>query len=513
MELDKTTKLASQFWPIFSKKIIILIISSQLVLFITVFTVLITLNVIKPDSLFVWIFGILTLAVNIIILIIISKYSTNPTKKMLAAIIHISGEEPELPLLNLNTNNDEKSGLHDAIETIYKLASTSPCNNMQMKSSIEKPNDIITQALNSTTCGFIAMDENRKIIYTNKSAPISINKDGDKILDLIFNNNDTIDDWLDKCANNSVNNEKIWTRIPNKMPNIEGRRFFDCIASYNKGASPEVVLSLIDRTNNYSVDEENLDFMSFAAHELRGPITVIRGYLDVLNDELVDVLKDDQNELFHRLIISANRLSGYINNILNTAKYDRRHLKVQLREGTVAAVYDTIIDDMSLRAKIQNRLLDVSIPDDLPTIAVDTTSMSEVFSNLIDNALKYSNEGGIIKVTAKANSSFVEVDFTDNGIGMPESVISNLFQKFYRSHRSRETVAGTGIGLYICKAIVESHGGTISVHSEEGKGSTFTVSIPIYATVATKLKASNNSNIGIISEGRGWIKNHTMYRG
>jgi two-component system phosphate regulon sensor histidine kinase PhoR/two-component system sensor histidine kinase VicK len=95
---------------------------------------------------------------------------------------------------------------------------------------------------------------------------------------------------------------------------------------------------------------------------------------------------------------------------------------------------------------------------------------------------------------------------------MPESVVGNLFQKFYRSHRSRETVAGTGIGLYITKAIVESNGGKISVRSEDGKGSTFTVSLPIYSTVADKLKAGDNSNEGLISEGNGWIKNHSMYR-
>lgn len=96
---------------------------------------------------------------------------------------------------------------------------------------------------------------------------------------------------------------------------------------------------------------------------------------------------------------------------------------------------------------------------------------------------------------------------------MPGSVVSNLFQKFYRSHRSRETVAGTGIGLYISKAIVESHGGTVSVRSEEGRGSTFIVTLPTYASIADQLKTGDNSNEGFIKQGQGWIKNHTMYRG
>jgi len=310
-----------------------------------------------------------------------------------------------------------------------------------------------------------------------------------------------------------VHAEKTWPRIPNKLPNEEDRRFFDVIASYNKGAESEMVLTLIDRTHLYEIGEEELDFIAFAAHELRGPITVIRGYIDVLGDELSEKLENDQKELFRRLAVSANRLSGYINNILNTSRYDRRHLRMHLAETTMAAVYDTIRDDMALRSSSQNRMLTVTIPDGLPTIAADTASLGEVFGNLIDNAIKYSNEGGAINVTASSKGDFVELAVQDYGIGMPSSVVSNLFQKFYRSHRSRETVAGTGIGLYISKAIVESHGGNVSVRSEDGHGSTFIVTLPTYKTVADKLKAGNNGNETLINNDGSWIKNHNMYRG
>ena len=133
---------------------------------------------------------------------------------------------------------------------------------------------------------------------------------------------------------------------------------------------------------------------------------------------------------------------------------------------------------------------------------------------MIDNALKYSNEGGVVNVTAHVEDGFVITSVEDHGIGMPGNVVSNLFHKFYRSHRSRETVSGTGIGLYISKAIVESHGGKISVRSAEGEGSTFSFSLPIYSTVADKLLASDNSNEGLINRADGsWIKNHAMYRG
>ena len=176
-------------------------------------------------------------------------------------------------------------------------------------------------------------------------------------------------------------------------------------------------------------------------------------------------------------------------------------------------MYASIADDMQMRASTQHRLLNISIPDNLPTVAADKNSIGEVIGNLIDNAIKYSFEGGVVNVTAEQKGDFVEVSVSDNGIGMPANVLKNLFHKFYRSHRSRESVAGTGIGLYICKAFVESHGGIITARSQENEGSTFSFTLPIYATVKDKLLEDGQLNRQLIRQGSGWIKNHSMYRG
>jgi signal transduction histidine kinase len=519
MEVDKIPKQASQFWPMFFKQKLTIIIIIQFLVSIALGIVLIQTGAFKIDSIIFWVIISSFLAINILTSFLIFVNTTRPTRDLIAAVIHISGQKSTLTAPNPNTDKNNHTGFRDALQIIYELSGMKDKQGLEPVAATEISKksasqlDILTEALDILPCGFIALNDKREIIYTNKLAPFHIDSDGVKSIDLVFNEGNTLDAWLDDCEEQSVRAEHTWTRISNFLPNQEGRRFFDVIASYQRGNTAETSLIFVDRTSTYAEDEENLDFVSFAAHELRGPITVIKGYLDVLNDELSDTLQNDQQELFHRLIVSANRLSSYIDNILNTSKYDRRHLKMSLSEDTVAGIYETIKDDMALRAIAQNRLLSVNITENLPTIVADRSSMSEVFSNLIDNAIKYSNEGGAVNVTTRVNGNYVDLIVQDHGIGMPDNVVRNLFQKFYRSHRSRETVPGTGIGLYVSKAIVESHGGIIGVQSENGKGSIFTVSIPIYSTVADKLRASHNSNEGLISEGRGWIKNHSMFRG
>ena len=522
MAVTKQQKFAKDFWPHFHKIVATVITFTQIITIAITAAILYMYGFLETHpTAFIGILATQSI-LGIVASIVIYYVLTQPIKDMLAAIIHVSGEPTAMTPPNPNARQFEKSGFKDVLQTIYELASNkedqqaitaASVGTPDLASTVKPASGFLEAALNETSCGFVVMNHERTITFSNNAAPININAEGTSSLSLLFNGQETLDAWLDECDKNAVHAERTWARVPNKLPEEEGLRFFDVIASYDKGAESEVVLTLIDRTAVYAVGEQELDFIAFAAHELRGPITVIRGYLDVLEDELKDVLKDDQHELFRRLTVSANRLSGYINNILNTSRYDRRHLKMHLTETTVAEIYDSIRDDMNLRASAQNRLLAINIPTDLPKIAGDPASLSEVFGNLIDNAIKYSNEGGSINITASLKGDLVEMAIEDHGIGMPSSVIGNLFQKFYRSHRSRETVAGTGIGLYISKAIVESHGGTIAVRSEDGRGSVFTVSLPTFQSVADKLKAGNNSNEGLIEQGSGWIKNHSMYRG
>ena len=502
------------FWPSYQRRMAMIVILMQIIVTIVVGLSLIMAGFNPATLEFVaTMVAVLAMTIGANLLLVFSIVAL-PLKDLTAALTHVSGEPNQVRPPNPNARQYERDGFKPLLQLVYQLATVDTLP--QASYSPGNNSELVDAALAHSKASVIILDQNSKVVYASKNAPVRNGRDNQKELTLIFEDEIDLNFWLKDSVKRLVRSEQTWLRVADKVLGEPDRRIYDISANYEKGNAAEVVLVLFDRTELYQPEDEQLDFISFAAHELRGPITVIRGYLDVLGDEMADENSNpaELQALLGRLTVSANRLSGYINNILNASRFDRRHMKVNLSEQRIVDIYDSVRDDMDLRASTQNRLLSVDISPDLPTIAADLSSLSEVFSNLVDNAIKYSNEGGAVEVKAEAERDMVKVTVSDHGIGMPASVVGNLFHKFYRSHRSRETVAGTGIGLYICKAIVESHGGNIEVRSEEGKGSVFSFSIPTYSSVAKNLKKHHNSNEGIIRSGSdGWIKNHAKFRG
>lgn len=466
-----------------------------------------------------WALICIALAVGLSVNIIALGVIIEPVRAITSALSYVAGEQAHVTPPNPNAKRYAQDGTKPMLDLIYTLTyehdSDTDRTRVPDAQGISDKGTLLEDALANTSSSLVVLNASHDITYASQHAPVRTDPKGKRTLDLTFDSGDvTLEYWLKDCAKNKLGGEKLWTRIHTNPDSASEPRIFDIAASYSRDSEAEVVLVIQDRTDQYEPDEKDLDFIAFAAHELRGPITVIRGYLDVFDDELDGKLTAEQKTLLGRLVVSANRLSTYVNNILNVSRYDKKHYRVELTEQRLHEIYDSIAHDMEMRAGTLGRLLTVDIPHDLPTVAADANSITEVFSNLIDNAIKYSNEGGIIKVNAKPAGDSIEISVTDNGIGMPDGVVHNLFHKFYRSHRSREQVAGSGIGLYISKAIVESHGGNISVNSSENKGSTFTFSIPIYASVEQKLKEGDNgNNEKVIKTKSNWITNHNMYRG
>lgn len=449
---------------------------------------------ITASSPYFWMLILTFLAISSVFMSYILTEITNPQKQLIQAISRISSGDATITSI-IELEKHQASGFSE----VLKLLSG---NQSKTKNSSKISTSELPEIINQADVGVIIFDKNNQVKWKNQSAPILGN--------LSFKNQKSLQEWLEKSCRNKLRSSHSWQRIPAR--NLDGSdKIYDIQAFFSQANSGESVVFFIDKTKKYAVDEEDLNFIAFAAHELRGPITIIRGYLDILNTELANQLSLEQKELFSRLIVSSNRLSSYINNILNVSKFDNNRMKFNLDETSVDSLVDSVKDDLILRATAQNRLLKINLPKNLPNIAADNSSASEVIINLVDNAIKYSHEGGVIILSAKQDGDFIDISVQDNGIGIPPIALENLFKKFYRSHRSRETVAGTGIGLYISRAIIEGHGGKITVKSREGEGSTFTISLPIFEKVKHKLE-ENDSNF-IRQPGGGWIRNHGKVRG
>lgn len=327
--------------------------------------------------------------------------------------------------------------------------------------------------------------------------------------------------WLSTLKTKDGQEYKMWPGVViNKegssivtLTGIQQTTACTLVAHYNQHDKDgnDLALIFLDSTDEYNEQDKQMEFIALAAHELRAPITILRGLIDILTDELDEETKKAQETLLTRLSVSARQLSGYVDNILSVSKIDRESFELQQTETDWTQVIEIVSADLIVRAKAHQRNVVFNVPSKLPTVAVDPSMVSHVITNLVDNAIKYSNPNGQITVTSRSKDGYVETTVHDTGIGIPSSLVGNLFTKFYRSHRSKESVGGTGLGLYLCKAIVEAHGGSIWVKSTEGAGSTFGFTVPEYSTVASKIKSDNNK-FGILRSSHGWIKNHNMYR-
>jgi signal transduction histidine kinase len=333
-------------------------------------------------------------------------------------------------------------------------------------------------------------------------------------LDLEFPSDFTLEKWVNDCQENKVTDTARWERVRMRLhDDLDTVKHFDMAAYYNRDnpSGAEFIVTFFDRTALYDQDDKAMSFVSMAVHELRTPVTLLRGYIEVFQEELGDSLDDELKDFMHKMEASASRLNAFVNNILNVAKVEENQLTLQLVEMPWTDTLNYILNDLEVRAQVHGITIERSIDDNLPTVGVDKVSIYEVVANLIDNAIKYAgSEKRIIVQATIGKNGDVETTVQDFGEGMPQNVVANLFEKFYRNHRTRDKVGGTGLGLFLCKAIIGAHDGQIWASSEVGKGSTFGFSLKPYANLAEELKSGNNK--GIVRQAHGWVKNHSLYR-
>lgn len=223
------------------------------------------------------------------------------------------------------------------------------------------------------------------------------------------------------------------------------------------------------------------EFVSIVSHEIRSPLTTMKEFVSLILDEIPGKINKTQMEFLTIINENINRLTRLINNMLDIARIESGRMELNCQEINLNRVAEEIIKLFQTQAGEKDISIKNLLPPDLPTVYADVDKISQILTNLIDNAIKFTKEAGTVTIEGKKVNNQVEISIIDTGIGIAKEDFPLIFDKFHRLELpTGQKVRGSGLGLSISKAIIEMHHGKIWVESELGKGSNFTFSLPEY---------------------------------
>jgi len=225
------------------------------------------------------------------------------------------------------------------------------------------------------------------------------------------------------------------------------------------------------------------EFVSTVSHELRTPLGFIKGYTTTLLRQDAEWDTTTRIEFLHIIDEEADRLRELIDNLLDSSRLESGAIGMTREATRIAPLLRSVAE--RAQAAYPEMALRVDAPDGLPILEIDSTRIAQVLDNLLSNAAKYA-PGAPVELRARREGEAMLVEVEDRGPGIAAEHMSQMFQRFYRVPETQRTVRGTGLGLYICRKIVESHGGQIGVDSQPGQGTRFHFTLPLAALEATE---------------------------
>ncbi len=229
------------------------------------------------------------------------------------------------------------------------------------------------------------------------------------------------------------------------------------------------------------LDRAKSEFISIASHQLRTPLTSIKGYISLIMEGTYGKIDKKIKEALSKVYVSNERLIQLVENLLNISRIESGKIEYKYDDWQIENIINELADNFIFAAKKKKLYLHLDLPKHpLPMIRIDGAKVEEVISNVIDNAIKYTNEGGVT-IKAEEAEDKIRVIVSDTGIGIPQDEVPYVFAKFSRGHdTSRLQASGTGLGMYVGKSLIEAQNGKIWVESKgDGKGSKFIIELPI----------------------------------
>ncbi|MES2310432.1 MAG: ATP-binding protein [Verrucomicrobiota bacterium] len=240
-----------------------------------------------------------------------------------------------------------------------------------------------------------------------------------------------------------------------------------------------VVLVFHDITRTKQLEEVRKEFVGNVSHELKTPLAIFQGYVETLLDN-PQLDAEERTRIYHTLLRHSHRLNALVEDLLSLARLESRRVPLQFECVSLGLHLETLMEDWKKQVEAKGLLLQFETPSTPIEGELDLLRFEQIVNNLMDNAIKYSKPGAHICVTAKKEGSDFELRIQDQGVGIPASDLPHIFERFYRVDKARSRdMGGTGLGLSIVKHIVLLHQGEAKAESEEGKGTTIIIRLPL----------------------------------
>ncbi len=328
------------------------------------------------------------------------------------------------------------------------------------------------RVLDAVGDGVFLLDDEGLIRFWNRAAELVTRKAGDEVWGRAAT--EIFVRWDELAEDIPVSEESAAARPVTLPVDVDGRELWLSFVAVRSLAG--VVYAFRDLTIERRLDEAKSEFVATVSHELRTPMTAVLGAAKTLMRDDIELSPERRRQLLEMIGAQGTRLTKIAEDVLIASRLDRDELRLERDHVDVAELVRTAVEHM--REYVPETIaLTASAEANGAAALGDRHRIEQVLVNLIDNAVKYSPNGGEVSVSTAALPDGVRVEVRDNGIGIPVAEQGSIFEKFYRLEGA-EVRAGTGLGLYICRELVQRMGGTIGVESDPGEGSTFYFELP-----------------------------------
>lgn len=409
-----------------------------------------------------------------------------------------------LGMISLNDPVDRLKPTEDRVKSVEYFANQAAVvmENTQLFESLKTSQLRYRLLAETMTMGLVSCDFDGKIIYVNQSLL--------KILKY-----ESIDDLLGKSIYKLCNTASV-SKFKEEVKNILSKEkevdfserlqgleielttsqdeyipFLIYISQYyeqNKQVGFFGVLS--DLRNQKKLERMKADFNSMIVHDLRSPLNIIQGYIDIVRMQVIGKISDEQADLLKVAKDNVHKVLKLIESFLISSKIEVGKFEIEPETNSINSLVESMYEHYKIMAQEKNITIELNIDQNLPLLSFDKFRIEQVLNNFLSNALKFTKEGGKIKITTKLNKEKSEIDnevnlaaqvlVTDSGIGIPENEIGKVFNKYEQTEAGKDaTLKGTGLGLAISREIIELHQGKVGVRSKVNSGSTFFFTLPI----------------------------------